>query len=267
MGSKTGAMSETTGKTVFEVTAENFQREVIERSMTTPVLIDFWAEWCGPCKTLGPVLEGIADDYGGSFLLGKVDADREQDLTAAFQVQGIPFCVLVDGGRPVDGFQGAVPETEVRRFLQKHGIGPAMSAGEDEAKPEDDPDSPAARIQRAVLATRDGNVEAAREVLEGFPEEDERIGDVERLRDSLRFLEHPLDEGKGGAEAELFRARQQFLAGDLEAAMTAGLEAVQLDKAFAQGLPRQAMLLCFLILGEDDERVDDYRRRLATLLY
>ena len=105
---------------MIDVTMENFEADVIAASQTTPVLVDFWADWCGPCKSLGPVLEKLEADYAGRFKLVKINADTEQQLAGAFGVKSLPTCILLIGGRPVDGFMGAVPEGKVREFLDKH---------------------------------------------------------------------------------------------------------------------------------------------------
>ena len=99
---------------VFDATAANFEAEVLRKSVETPVLVDFWAEWCGPCKQLGPVLEKLAGEYNGAFVLAKVDVDKEQELGAAFQVRSIPTVFLVRGGQLVDGFPGVLPEGQLR---------------------------------------------------------------------------------------------------------------------------------------------------------
>ena len=105
---------------MMDVTIQNFEAEVIEASMSTPVLVDFWAPWCGPCKSLSPVLEKVETAYEGRFKLVKIDSDKEQQLAQAFGIKSIPTCVLLMNGQPVDGFMGALPEGQVKQFLDKH---------------------------------------------------------------------------------------------------------------------------------------------------
>jgi putative thioredoxin len=105
---------------MINVTIENFEAEVIEASMHTPVLVDFWAPWCGPCKVIGPLLEKVETEYAGRFKLVKIDSDQEQQLAQAFGIRSIPTCVLLINGQPVDGFMGALPEGQIKAFLDKH---------------------------------------------------------------------------------------------------------------------------------------------------
>ncbi len=114
---------------MIDVTIQNFEAEVVQASMSVPVLVDFWAPWCGPCKSLGPILEKLETDYAGRFKLVKINSDDEQQLSAAFGIRSIPTCVLMKDGQPADGFTGALPEGEVREFLDKH-VPPAIEEPE-----------------------------------------------------------------------------------------------------------------------------------------
>jgi putative thioredoxin len=143
-----------------EITLKNFETELIQASMQQPVLLDIWAPWCAPCRTLGPVLEKVEAAYGGRFKLAKLNSDDQPEiagqLSQAFGVRSIPFCVLFDKGQPVDGFVGALPEAQVREFLDRHV--PTPEALEAEAQAEEaelleaggDIDAALARLQQAV---------------------------------------------------------------------------------------------------------------------
>jgi putative thioredoxin len=157
---------------MIDVTVETFEAEVIATSMTTPVLVDFWAPWCGPCKTLGPLLEKMEQAYGGRFKLVKIDSDQEQQLAAAFGIKSIPTCVLLKNGQPVDGFMGAVPEGKLREFLDKH------VPGENEVLAATD-------VQEAEALMESGDLETAQakllEALEANPETDDARFDLVKL--------------------------------------------------------------------------------------
>ncbi|MEY2953153.1 MAG: hypothetical protein RLZZ401_1240, partial [Pseudomonadota bacterium] len=148
---------------MINVTVENFESEVIEASSQLPVLVDFWAPWCGPCKVIGPLLEKLETDYAGRFKLVKVDSDQEQELSQAFGIRSIPTCVMLKDGKPVDGFMGALPEGQLKAFLDKHV--PAgdvleaevMATEISDAPAADDPDAVREALHQTVLKTPDND--------------------------------------------------------------------------------------------------------------
>ena len=105
---------------MIEVSVENFELEVMQASVDTPVLVDFWAPWCAPCKVIGPLLEQLEEDYQGRFKLVKINSDDEQQISQAFGIKSLPTCILLKQGRPVDGFMGALPLGQIKAFLDKH---------------------------------------------------------------------------------------------------------------------------------------------------
>ena len=148
---------------MINVTVENFDVEVIEASAQTPVLVDFWAPWCGPCKVIGPLLEKVEAEYGGRFKLVKIDSDQEQELSQAFGIRSIPTCVLLVNGKPVDGFTGALPEGQIKAFLDKHVPQEEVLEAEvtgvevTNAPAADDPDAVREALHQAVLKAPDND--------------------------------------------------------------------------------------------------------------
>ena len=157
---------------MIDITIENFEAEVVAASMTTPVLVDFWATWCGPCKTLVPTLEKLEAEYAGRFTLAKVDVDANQQIAGMFGIRSVPTCVLMVGGKPVDGFMGAQTEGQVRQFLDKH-------------LPSEDALVAEAEVQEAEQLLESGDTQAAlhklAEALAADPQNDDARFDYVRL--------------------------------------------------------------------------------------
>jgi putative thioredoxin len=280
---------------VFDATAERFEADVIQYSLQTPVLIDFWAEWCQPCKTLGPILEKLAAEYNGAFKLAKVDVEAEQELGAAFQIRSIPTVVLVKGGQLVDGFQGALPEGQLREFLKAHGIEPAAEAEEDVAEAPAaavDPQAEVARLREAIAAEPDkhelkldlalallqvGETRETEAVLDALPANLATDDRAARARARLGFaallkdapapaaLEAAIAADAGDLKARHLLGVHRIVAGETEAGLEEFLEMLRRDRSYQDGLARKTLIDAFRII-EDDDIVGRYRRKMSSLL-
>lgn len=290
-------MSADTTPTIFDATEANFEAEVINASFDQPVLVDFWATWCGPCKTLGPLIEKVVGEYNGALKLAKVDCDKEQQLAAAFGVRSIPTVVLVKGGQLVDGFTGALPEAQLREFLSRH-VQPAAAGDEvlDEAfepAPSETPEQSIARIQQEIAAHPDrtelkldlalaemraGNAAAAEAELDALPANLAADDRARRLRGQLEFARLLKD---APSEADL-RARiardpddhaardmlglRLLLGGDPAAGFEALLAILKRDRDWNDGLARKHLVAAFNLI-DDADLVGAYRRRMSSLLF
>ena len=276
---------------MIDVTLENFESEVIAASMTQPVLVDFWAPWCGPCKVVGPLLEKLEGDYAGRFKLVKIDSDQEQQLAAAFGIRSIPTCILLMNGQPVDGFMGALPEGKIKEFLDKHV--PAAGPEPEEEAPEEplldaDPAAQLERLQHAV-ATDPANDEARFEyvkalLLAGRSDDAKvafapvigktalvrRFDSLQKLIDALDFAEGTPDPKQAQADAEariaankrdfdarLARARLLMARAAWTEAMDELLEILMRDKAWSDDLARKTYIAILDIIEPPKPKVAD----------
>lgn len=276
-------------------TLQTFQAEVVDASMQQPVLVDFWAPWCGPCKTLGPMLEKLEQTYGGRFKLVKIDTDQEQRLAQHFRIKSIPTVFAFVGGQPVDQFQGALPEGKLREFIDRlmpnpsdlelEQAGAALDRGDQPAAIEHakkaialDPSNDSARLLYAQLLVATGEPAAAQaqiDALSAQAKADPQVAELARqiaqaaeaakppvphdLLDRVRA--HPDD-----LQARLDLAEYFIEYKDWEPAFEQLLEIVQRDRAFHDDVGRRRMVQVFDLASAQPQLVSGWRRKLGAAL-
>ncbi len=257
----------------IEVNEANFKSEVMDASQKTPVLVDFWAEWCGPCRMLGPVLEKLEKDYKGRFKLVKINTDHNPNLAMAFQISGIPAVKLVIGGRLASEFTGALPEPAVRKFLDQY-LPAAGLEGQEELVDED----PLQAAER-LLSQKSEGPEAATTLWHAAVlsfAAGRKAEEVNRYLDAIPEMGMAVSEGRnalraflngGGDAEEQKRLREIFSPGKEEMTLEYFLKKVESAAADKRGEAKAGLLLCFHILGSASDLANQYRRKLASLLF
>ncbi len=274
------------GGVVIDVTEADFQRVVIEQSMSVPVVIDLWAEWCQPCKQLSPVLERLAHEYSGKFLLAKVDIDANPRLGQAFQAQSIPMLVAVVKGQPVPLAQGAVPEEQLRALLEEllkvaatNGVTGVLnlSGAATEAEPDVEPPLPPLHQEAFEAIERDdlpAAVSAYEQALAQNPTDELATAGLAQVRLLLRTDGvDPATAREAAAAAptdlaaQLLVADLDVLGGQVEEAFTRLVEAVRMSAGDERNTVRLHLVDLFTVVGADDERVGKARRALTAALF
>lgn len=280
----------------FEATMDNFQQDVMEASSTTPILVDVWAEWCAPCKQLMPLLDKLVDEYQGAFKLAKVNADEQEQLTGSLGVRSLPTVILVKDGQAVDGFNSALPESEIRKVLEKHVELPEedpyekahriWNEGDIEGAlgilsemNQKDPEDMKVLIDLAQLKAETGDLETAEQVLASLPPEEKMQHQAKQLAARVKFLqqsaelppvkdlEMALEQDPKDPNALHLRALHHVLKDENAEAMELLIRLMQVDSKYKDEVAKTTLVELFEKLGNSNPDVRTYRRRLYTLMH
>jgi putative thioredoxin len=266
--SPSASAGRTGGVAVIDVTEATFQSEVLERSLTTPVVIDFWAEWCQPCKQLSPVLEKLAVEGGGAWVLAKVNVDTNPRIAQMFRVQGIPMVVAMIGGQPVDAFAGVQPEAQLRQW-----IAALLKAGGVAVEPPGDP-----RLAEADEALVNGDLDAAeaayKKILSDSPTDAAAEAGLAHVALARRVRGVDPAAALAAAEAkpddipaQLLAADIEVLNGQAEQAYARLVDVVRRTTGDDREAARAHLVSLFTIAGPDDPAVASARRALSRALF
>jgi putative thioredoxin len=253
---------------VIDVTEATFADEVVQRSMTTPVVIDFWAEWCQPCKQLSPVLERLAEEGGGSWVLAKIDVDSNPRIASMFRVQSIPTVYAVVGGQPIDAFNGVIPESQLRQWLAA-----VLQAGGVAVEQPEDPRFAAA--DEALVSGDLASAEAAyRKILADAPADsgaEAGLAQVELLRrvegKSPATVLAAAEAAPDDVQAQGLAADIEVLSGDADKAYARLVDLVRRTAGAERDAARAHLISLFTVAGPDDPAVVTARRALASALF
>jgi putative thioredoxin len=270
---------------VIEITEDTFQAEVLDRSFQVPVLLDLWATWCEPCKQLSPILERLADEAGGTWILAKIDVDANPRISQALQVQSIPTVFAVIGGQLVPGFQGALPEAQVREFVsavldaaKQAGVTGAVEVEPGLAEAEDEPEELAdPRFVAAETALDDGDFPTAIAAYEAILAAEPANVEAGLALRQVRLLERSVtldatvvaqaDADPSDVDATLGAADYELTSGEIEAALARLLGALRRIPSPERDPIRDRLVEYFELLGPDDPRVGPTRRDLTNALF
>jgi putative thioredoxin len=280
----------------YDVTVADFSQKVLDASSRVPVIVDFWAEWCQPCRILKPILEKLANEYGGRFILAKIDSDQNQELAQRYGVRGIPAVKAFVGGQMVDEFSGALPEAQVREFIDRLIPSPAEPLRAQAAAAHEggdiegarklmaeainlDPRNDASYLDYIELSLEAGAMDEAKEVLDAVRERCRDQARVDALDARLKLasgggadtaaLAARIAENANDLDARLQLANALALAGDYRAAFTQLLEIVRRDRKWNDEAGRKTMLTLFTMLGgkpQFDDLLREFRVALSRTL-